>query len=55
MDRHAIQSVNLHFVITNEQLSIYYTHAEILGFTSSKGSKATAHIQHAILPLVCYV
>jgi len=55
MDRHAIQSVNLHFEITNEQLSVCYTHAENLGSTSSKDSKATAHIQHTILPLVCQV
>jgi len=53
MDRHAIQSVNLHSVLINEQLSIYYTHAEIPGSISSKGTKATDHIQHAILPQVC--
>jgi len=53
MDKHAIQSVNLHSVLTNEQLGTYYTHAEILGSTSSKGTRATAHKQHAILPLVC--
>jgi len=53
MDKHAIPSVNLHYVLTNEQLSIYYTHAEILGSTSSKGTRATAHKQHEIHPLVC--
>jgi hypothetical protein len=49
MDRHAIHSANLNFEITNEQLSIYYTQAEILGSTSSKGSKVTFHYMQSFL------
>jgi hypothetical protein len=54
MDTHTIQSAILYFVITNEQLSIYYTHTKTKGncphATSNPSSSESSLILGSLKP-----